>query len=112
MHVIHVWRVSFTGENFQESLENSFSRRKLSLIYGTQFTTPINVASEGRRRVLPPCRAGYCSTGFTSLLAALIVETGTAVNSGPSIELNQRAGNTQTMPPDMLTTYEQNSCLC
>ena len=50
----------------------------------TQFATLMNVALEGQRRVLPPYYAGYSSTGFTSLLAALIVETGIAIDSGPS----------------------------
>jgi len=45
-----VQRVSFTGENFRELLQNSFSRKKLSRIYGTvtQFATPMNVALEGQ----------------------------------------------------------------
>jgi len=41
-------------------LENSFSQRKLSQIYGTvtQFATPMNMALEGQRRVFPLYRAG------------------------------------------------------
>jgi len=53
----------------------------------SQFTTPINMVSEGQRRVLPLYGSAVLdrsSTGFTSLLAALIVETGTAIDSGPS----------------------------
>ena len=88
MDVIHVWRVSFVGENFRELLENSFSQRNFP-----------SAMLDNLVPVSPPCWQPWSSKQ---------VQPSIDVDHPNLVELNQRTGNTQTLlAVETIYTWEQ-----
>ena len=90
--ILLIQQIPYSGfllrvKTFVNCLKIDFREENFRGFTVSQFATPINTASEGQCRVLPLYGSAVLdrsNTGFASLLAALIVETGTTINSGPS----------------------------